>query len=74
MWQPPYRFLGDERGRSADRVVNIQQQRCLGEARAGFSSLQGRKEAQQDRAGHKELPSLHCSSLGSWSGASSSTA
>lgn len=56
MWQPPYRFLSDERGHSADRVVNIQQRRRLGEARAGFSSLQGRKEAQQGRAGHSSCP------------------
>lgn len=50
--------LGDVRGHSADRGVNIQQLRCLGEARAGFSSPQGREEgsmAGQSRA--QSLPS-----------------
>lgn len=51
--QLPYHFLGDKRGHSADRGVIIRWLRCLGEARAGFSSLQGRKEAGQDRAGHR---------------------
>lgn len=56
MWQPPYRFLGDVRGCSADRGVNIQQLRHLGETKAGFSSLQRRKEAQQGRVGHSCCP------------------
>lgn len=47
MWQPPYHFLRDVRGHPADRGVIIQQLRHLGKARAGFSSLQRRKEAQQ---------------------------
>lgn len=51
MWHSPYHFLGDARGCSADRGMIIQQLRCLGEARAGFSSLQGWKEARQGRAG-----------------------
>lgn len=56
MWQLPYHFLEDVRGRSADRGVNIQQLRRLGEARACFSILRGRKEAWQGRAGHRCCP------------------
>lgn len=56
MWHLPYHFLGDARGCSADRGIIIQQLRCLGEARAGFSSLQGWKEARQGTAGHRCFP------------------
>lgn len=54
--QLPCHFLRDVRDHSADRGVIIQQLRHVGEARAGFSFLQRRKEARQGRAGHSRCP------------------
>lgn len=56
VWQLPCHFLRGVRGHSADRGTVIQHLRCLGEARAGFSALQGWKEAGQGRGGHSHCP------------------
>lgn len=74
MWHPPYRFLGDAGGCSVDRGIIVQQLRCLGEARAGFSSPQGWQEARQGRAGQDIGAAIRRCFRGSWSGRSSSTA
>lgn len=59
MWHPPYHFLGDAGGCSVDRGIIVQQLRCLGEARVGFSSPQGWQEARQGRVGQDIGAAIH---------------